>query len=520
MDQQEQAKKHLQQIKLIYQLLLDKCFLQQKNFILDTAKRKALFVARRSGKSYALALYLLLLALTHPRVKCLYFGLYKETAKNTLWTNTLEQICLDLNIRYHWKSSSGVLTFPNGSIIVLTGADARPQEIKKWLGGKYFIAVIDECQDQTQDLKSIIFKDLGPAVKDYLPKGGGIICLAGTPGDKLRDDTGNEHYWYQVTKKPESIRAKGWSVHSWDRTDNPHIAEADKLELQEIINTYGDGYVETSWFKQQYLCEWVIINSFLVYDKFSDTKNTLNPNLQEDQILIHSLLTREPGWKYILSLDVGWQDDMAWVIGAFRKHDPIFYIVESFKQNKMLLDEIVYRTQMYQTKYRPISMIIDSNNSAKLVEMTLRGTYKLPFKGVVKPGEKSFRINRFNSDLLCGMVKLIKDTNIPLIEEWQTLPWDPKRRAEGKFEEDDKYPNHLADAALYCYFESLHSIQKPEQKLPQDSFLNQVLEKRKAERSLHKNEYDYYDRLQQQEDDKNLVSMLIDERYGAKWPPT
>ena len=68
------------------------CFDKQVDFINDQSKRKALFIARRSGKTWTVAVSLIKACLETPATKCLYFGLTGESSWNTIYLHMIEVI--------------------------------------------------------------------------------------------------------------------------------------------------------------------------------------------------------------------------------------------------------------------------------------------------------------------------------------------------------------------------------------------------------------------------------------------
>ena len=64
-------------------------FWQQKNFIKDPAKLKALFCTRRSAKSFTAGLYLVHEALNNPGCNVLFIGLTRASAKAIIWKDIL-----------------------------------------------------------------------------------------------------------------------------------------------------------------------------------------------------------------------------------------------------------------------------------------------------------------------------------------------------------------------------------------------------------------------------------------------
>ena len=450
--------------------LLKAAFMQQREFITDASKRKILFVSRRSGKSYAVAIYMLMMALQNGNIKILYIGLTKASAENAVFTHSLAVICAQFNIKYKWNKVTRTLSInSNGSQIILAGADTSPQDMQRLLGGKYFAAFVDECQSYTQDLRELIHEVLGPATADYIryPGGGGTICLMGTPGTKMGD-----HYWYQCTKQV-GVREKGWKVFGWRNDQNPHMKE----EIEETFKNYeeamGPEYVNTDWFKMQWLCEWVVENSTKVY-KFNIEKNLLLEMLtkeqqqqhamvikyQEDKIIIDKLRNCSTEYKYVLGIDLGWEDATSFTIVAFGRHDNNCYIVESEKVNHTILADIASIIRSYIDKYSPIATMVDCGANGKLIVESLKQTYNLPLRAAEKTGKEA-TIARMNSDFMTQNIKVLKSSCEPLIKEWGDLVIDKKLRDKGIFAEAEKYANHCADSALYAFRESRHYRSTP-----------------------------------------------------------
>ena len=71
-------------------------------------------------------------------------------------------------------------------------------------------------------------------------------------------------------------------------------------------------------------------------------------------------------------------------------------------------------------------------------------------------------IAAMNSDFKTKKIRILKERCGPLIEEWNTLVWDEKKRAKGEFKELASKNNHAADAALYVHHFSRHYRATPE----------------------------------------------------------
>jgi hypothetical protein len=455
--------------------ILSAAFPQQREFILDPSRRKAAFVARRSGKSFMIGIYLLYTALTNPTAKCLYFGKTKDAASNVMWLHIIFNLCQRFGLEegkdYKWNKNEKTVTFTNKSSIVLTGADANDSQIEKALGGKYKLVIFDECQVVRHDLERWIKFRLGPAMVDQA----GVICMTGTAGDYM----GN-HFWYKVTTT-DTVPEPGWSVYKWKWSDNIHMKDLIAKEIDELKALNPDIELEPG-FRQEWLCEWVVETSGRIY-KFDPVKNVLS-----DPDKLKSIHT-DKEWRFIIGMDFGFEDDTALVVGAFSKFDPTCYIVDSFKKPKMLTQEVAETIQLWRNKYNPIYIVGDAQNKT-LVE-TLKVQYRIPIVPAEKRGKEA-HIAAMNSDFIMSKIKVLDTNNKALIQEWNELVWSENKRILGIYVENPTKDNHLADACLYLHHFSKHyrAIPKPVEDPTISPFRKQ------AEREMnHKTQHDIYDSM-------------------------
>jgi phage terminase large subunit len=408
-------------------------FAQQRAFIEDPAKLKVAFCTRRAAKSYTDGIYLVSEALANPGCNCLFIGLTRASAKNILWKDVLKDIDRRYNLGATFNLTELNMTLPNGSIIRLTGVDAEPDEMNKLLGAKYRLACIDEASMYTIDVRNLVYGILKPAMADPNAKGErGTICLTGTSSNFTRG------LFYDITSGKEP----GWSVHAWSALDNPHVATQWQEELDEI-RTLRPLYMETPQYKQWYLNQWVVDEDKLVY-RFNEQRN-----LYDKLPTVH-----EAGWTYALGVDLGYEDDTAFVLTAYHANDPNLYVIKTFNKKHMTLDHVVAKIQEYQkdTVRAPSRVIIDG--AAKQAVESMRQRSAIPFEYADKQGKVDF-IEMLNSDLIQGKVKLARSCTA-LRDEMMSLVWKtegdkialPKR-------EHPSLPNHLCDALLYnwrcCY---------------------------------------------------------------------
>jgi phage terminase large subunit len=397
--------------------LIDESFEKQAAFLNDPAKLKAAICTRRAGKSYGGATLLFKVALSRPGVSVLYVALSRDSAKKIMWKDCIKTINRKHNLECKFNETELTATLPNGSIIYLTGADAKPDEMEKLLGQKYALCVIDECASFKNDMKSLVYKVLKPAVADYQ----GTIAMIGTPSNVTSG------LFYEVTTGKEP----GWSVHSWSAFDNPYMRDNWNAEI-EGLKVMNPLVVETPWFRQMYMGEWFIETDKLVY-RYDKTKNVVQ-ELPNDQ------------FHYVLGVDLGYDPDpSAFVVAAYSEHDPNLYFIETYKQTKLILSDVAERIRHYQKKYPYIKIIVDCAAKQAVEEMKQR--YQLPLVAAEKHGKAGF-IEIMNSDFIMGQIKCVEDQCLELIDEWQKLVWDEKST---KREENPSCANHLTDASLYAW---------------------------------------------------------------------
>ena len=402
--------------------VLQECFAQQLEFINHSAKRKILCLTRRSGKSTAVAIYLVHEALLNPGCKLIYVNTTKGEAKNVMWHQIFETIFIRLNIKANLVDSKNEIRFDNGSIIYLHGIDATPKEMNKLRGKKFQLAVIDECQSYTQDLKQLINQVLSPTLADA----DATICLIGTPGNQMGD-----HYWWQLCR-PDSME-KGWQHFRWTWQDNPHVRANMRKQVDQMLQD-NPLIAKAPWFRQEYMGEWVPESDARVYK--SDLANYIDelpPNFTQ-------------GCTYLLSIDLGYHDATAFVVSAYnKKYNDKLYILESIKFNKLTITAVATHIKEFRNKYNFRSIYVDAANLQAVEEM--RQIHSLPLLAAEKQGKEA-HIALLNSDFITQNIFILKKTNEALILELNTLIWDVKALLKGNHKEDATKENHLTDALL------------------------------------------------------------------------
>jgi hypothetical protein len=407
-------------------------FPQQLAFIQDQSRLKALFCTRRAAKSFTGGLYLVETALRYPNSNCLFIGLTRQSAHGIIWKDILRELDRANALNIKFNETLLTATFPNGSVIWVTGADTDEQEMNKLLGKKYKLVVIDEASMFTINMPQLVYGVLKPATADQR----GTICLLGTASNITRG------LFYDITTN----REPGWSLHTWTAFDNPHVRTQWQEELDEI-SLKRPLFKETPLFKQWYLNQWVVDEDALVYKYSRDRNRALQIPVSPSGLNRH----------YVLGIDLGHSPDpSAFVVSCYYDDSPTLTFVHAEKHLRMDVTDVANKIRELERIYTFDVRVIDNANKQAVAELNNRHDVKvIPAD---KTGKNDF-INLMNAEMIQGKVKLWHECK-ELEEEWLTLVWETengiiKLTPSGQRKEHPGLPNHLCDAALYnwryCY---------------------------------------------------------------------
>ena len=395
--------------------LLTPEFKAQNDFISDPARLKAALTTRRSGKSMGCGVYAVKTAMEFPGCNILILGLTRQSVKSVFWKDILTFLNKKHNLGMDPNKADLTMTFPNGSVIRLSGADDSPEEADKLLGCKYKLIIIDEAASFRQDLTRIVYETLLPTTTDER----GTICLVGTPGDVVKG------MFFEITTHTHAARK--WSLHKWTASDNPFMKEQWEEELQEMLKT-NPRIEETPWFQRMCLGQWVVDTDNLIY-RLNDWNVIPARDERLDQI--------------VLSIDLGFNDASAFVVGAYNaKVSDKLQIIEVFKQSEMDVTDVAEKIRYFQSKYEISAMITDP--ASKQVVEELKRRYSLPLRPAEKV-DKMRHVEIVNSELKLGRIKILEGCG-ELLSELRGLVKDPK---SDRWAEHPGCENNSCDSFLY-----------------------------------------------------------------------
>ncbi len=392
----------------------------QRTFIEDKARFKLARCGRRAGKSYADSVYILAVALSGPNIPVLYVGLTRDSAKGAVW-QTLIDLLESLDIGYEALGSGPVIKLFNGSYIQLFGADATNAR-NRLRGRKYKLIVVDEMGFFTE--ADGLIKSMVPMLADYA----GTLVMTSSPGVRLSG------LFYEADQGRDK---KNWARYSWTLADNPHFqkpasseayATAGEEELAVICEKLFAGNKNHPTYRREFLGEWVQDNTSLVYPV--SKKNLLDE------------LPHRPGAQFAIGIDLGSASDNAIVIVRFNHGSKYVEIVESFKKNDLLIDELAEILADRIKTYNPVQVVADTGGYGAGIVKELVRRYHLPVKAADKQ-DKAFYQRIIANDLISGYIKV--PFNLSIVKEWEKI-------VKGEDGNEIKGPaNHASDAFLYIY---------------------------------------------------------------------
>ena len=432
-------------------------FDQQVEFIEDESKRKAAICSRRSGKSYAAGRYLIKEALEDEGTTCVYIARTREAAKRILWSS-LKEADQRFRLGIKFNNADLIAVFPNKSKIMFTGANDA-SDVDKLRGAAFSLAVLDEAAFFNINLRELVNEVLTPALLDR----DGSLVMISTPNSACHG------FFYDITEKG----TYNFSVHRWTVKDNPYMQHAVRAIQKDIDN----GILNPSdpSYKREYLGIWVRDDQEIVY-------NYTQNNLFENRPVSDE-------WEYILGVDLGYHDATAFVVVAWSPDYPSLYVIDEFKQSRMLTSEVEDKIHRFMKDYNFTSIVMDSGGGAsKMLLETFKQRSGIPLKAAHKSGDKVGMIKIMNSDLKACNVKIKR--GMELLTEWDKLQYNKSGTAE-----DKRFDNHLSDACFYAWQESRHYLYEEKEMpvIPGSKEYYRRLEEDMEQKLLERDEQEQYD---------------------------
>lgn len=411
--------------------LEDFLFDKQLRFVTDPHSFKIAVCSRRSGKTIACAADLIDTALKNKETVCLYITLSRNNAKKLIWPEMKK-----INRKYALGAAEDAtelsMTFPNGSIVYLSGAKDQ-SEIEKFRGLALKKVYIDECQSFREYIAELIDDIITPALLDYA----GTLCLIGTPGPIPAG------YFAEVAGVVPDRKAasESWATHGWTFFDNPHIQIKSGYTHEELLNrelkrrgvTAEDPSIQREFFGR-----WVLDSDslWIHYNKELNDYTDLKPNVKYD---------------YIMGIDLGFNDADAIAVLAWSEQDANTYLVEELVVAKQGLTELVDQIKSLEEKYKVSKMVIDEGGLGKKLAEEMRRRHHLPVQAADKV-RKQENVAFLNDCLRTGKFKAKYSSNF--VKDSFLVEIDRSKSTPDKIKLTDKYHSDIIDAVLYAFRES------------------------------------------------------------------
>lgn len=481
----------------------------------DGYKYLSLRCPRRSGKSFGATSLALWWGEMFPLSRILIISLTLKSTRENYWTGAPGGIFSQnnkygLGLKFNITDSTWV--HENGSRGRLAGAETRA-DIERIRGAmaEADIAIVDECKSFAPELLSELIRDV---LRPGLMTRDGVMVLGGTPGSipvglffdatsaTARTNSGeptcipvgDENGTAYEKLSPAEKRGL-WRLHTWNIQDN---TAAPGQWVRALADKRLEGWDDEhpAW-RREYLGEWVTDATDLVYSwaAYKNDPGFVTWHPERTRQNPSGLDPNQGPWRYVLGVDLGFEDDSAFVLAAYSESLKELRHVYDFKAPGMTVDDFCDELFSVIERYgRPDAIICDTaGGGSKMLVETLNQRYGLGIEPAKKT-EKQDHIQLVNSDFARGRIKIIPGSD--LAHELAGLQWDLSKDSKtilartGRLREDPACPNHLCDALLYLYRYSYHFWSEgPASKVEQGTetwwaeYERQMLEKALAKRA-------------------------------------
>jgi hypothetical protein len=317
------------------------------DFILNRRHIKhVLNIARRFGKSHTLALISIEYAIRNPGSQ-IRFAAPTGKALRKIIHPAFKAICKDApdDVKPIWKSQDGFYSLPNGSEIHASGCDNQNYENLR--GQAAHLAIVDEA-GFVDELDYVVNDVLVPQTLTTK----GVVIMSSTPPKTPAHD------FYAMAQEAEFNGAYAIrTIYENTQIDKPTL---------DLYAKEAGGY-ESSTFKREYLCEFVV-----------DEHSHITPEWSKDYI---SDAIKDEFFGYFhkyAAMDIGVRDGTALVFGHYNFKEARLYIEDEFvlrgqdvRTDNIALGVSTAEARLWQGQ-KPYRRISDNNNLILLADLGLQ----------------------------------------------------------------------------------------------------------------------------------------------------
>jgi hypothetical protein len=414
-------------------LISEHCFPEQLKFIEDLESFATAVCSRRAGKTVACAADLVNTTQKRPGTISLYITLSRASAKRIVWPEILE-----LNRRYQLGGITNIadlsMTFPNGSVIYLSGAKDK-SEIEKFRGLPLALCYIDEAQAFGHFIEELIDQVIAKALYDY----NGRLRVIGTPPPIPVG------YFHKI------CHSKEWSSHKWTMMQNPWLLKKSGLTPMQLIekDCKRKGVsLDDPGIRRECFGEWVTDSNALVFKYVKELNN------YEELPTVKGT----GNWNYIIGIDLGYDDADALAILAYHDNLNAVFLVEETTRTKQTLSDLVDLIAAKIGRYNPHSIVMDAGGLGKKIVESISSRFSIGIKAAEKSRKFEY-IELLNDSLRTGKF-FAKETG-KFAEDTQKVEWDRDKSTGDRLVVSDRFHSDITDAVLYAFRESLHFLSEP-----------------------------------------------------------
>jgi hypothetical protein len=410
----------------------------------DPARHRVWAAGRGASKTTTAQAFLVDLALQYPGVTTIHLSNTALRAKDITWpdyTRWSNEHSLGCEI----NRTTGTFTFPNGSRLMVSGAD-REELFDRKRGLKNLAGIVfDECQDWHPDrLEYACTKVFGPRLGDVEGKYGikGRMLLIGT-------GTKRQGFFYRAFHD----RTMGFGAKTWTQWDNPFIKDPQgeyeaACRLSGVDPANPDEKTRREWFGE--------------FNDGSSDKNVFR--LTPESV---SPRARLPKADYlVVAGDYGTVDACSVAVWLVSNASTSIHMVESRKEYGLAASQQVrFHRQVaaeaaktYKVKDEQLYFVGDGGNIGKALVMDIAMAEDASEVESTKKTDKVPFCRLMAGDLRNGYAKICDDMQA-FMEDLRLPEWHPDHHGE-------KLYGHMpdtVDAAIYGYrrAKSLHAYEPP-----------------------------------------------------------
>jgi hypothetical protein len=413
------------------------CFPEQIRFIQDPENFATAVCSRRSGKTVACAADLVYTAQKRPGTVSLYITLSRASAKRIVWPEILE-----LNRKYQLNGTTNMadlsMTFPNGSVIYLSGAKDK-SEIEKFRGLPLALCYIDEAQAFGSFIEELIDQVISKALYDY----NGRLRVIGTPPPL---EVG---YFYDICQGEKSHL---WSHHHWNMLQNPWLEKKSGLTPLQLIEKDCKRMgveIDNATIQRECFGVWRTDSNALVF-KYNKELNNY------DELPV---VKGTGNWNYIIGIDLGYDDADALAVLAYHDNLNAVFLVEETTRTKQTLSDLIDLISSKIGRYNPHAIVMDAGGLGKKIVESISSRFSIGIKAAEKTRKFEY-IELLNDSMRTG--RFFAHADGKFAEDSQKVEWDKDKSTGDRLVVSNRFHSDITDAVLYAFRESQHYLSVPD----------------------------------------------------------